>query len=87
MHLFLNITKDVMGLIMGDNIHLRRLETEQDDFVLGSSACKQIDAELQEAAIGICLSAFGPKPRTLPLTRVGRLPNANISCCTFVSFL
>lgn len=63
MHLGMNITRDMLELFKGENLHLGRLEGPVDDFVISECGWKMIDMELEEAAMGTPSTAFGSKPR------------------------
>lgn len=78
MHLFLNISKDLLRLWKGKNKHLEKLDVEDNDFVIDQQSWLMIDKELSDAGKGTCHSIFGPKPRQTSVFATWKAAGLNV---------
>ncbi|PXF47279.1 hypothetical protein BWQ96_02892 [Gracilariopsis chorda] len=59
----MNITRDLMEIWKGENLHLSRLHGEQQEYVMSQEGWKLVDEELLVLGQGTCYSLFGARPR------------------------
>ncbi|PXF41662.1 hypothetical protein BWQ96_08613 [Gracilariopsis chorda] len=64
MHETMNITRDLMEIWKGENLHLSRLHGEQHEYVMSQEGGKLVDEELLVLGQGTCYSLFGARPRS-----------------------